>query len=127
MAIFSPTTKGILWLIAGFTIHLFLGCLYLFGNIQVYLTSYLHKYDESVTLNSTLMIGPILGVTQGTVIFVGPYLLKELDPRLVIIFGSLLAFIGLISSSFVTNLYAFSFLFGAFYGWGLGVWYLVPL
>ena len=88
---------------------------------------YLYKYDNSINLNSTLIIGPILAVCQGLTVFLGPFLMRYVHPRMVIIFGSTIAFIGLFSSSFITNLYAFSFLYGAFYGWGLGIWYLVPL
>ena len=123
----SPFTKGVLSLIGGFTIHLFFGCLYLFGNIQVYLTSYLHKYDESVTINSTLVIGPLLSITQSMTALFGPFLLKYVNVRILMLIGCVIALGGILISSFVTNLYLFILFYAAFYGWGMGICYLIPL
>lgn len=119
--------KGIMCLFGGFCIHLFLGCLYLFGNIQVYITSYLHIYDPSVTLNSTLIIAPTLTLCQGLTVFFGPYLLNYIGPRWIILFGCSVCLGGLLASSYVTSLPAFVILYGVYYGLGLGVVYLVPL
>ena len=54
--------------IAGFLVHIVLGTLYLWGIITVAVTSYLKKYDPSVTYNDTILIyGTALGV-QGSII-----------------------------------------------------------
>lgn len=45
--------------------HLYLGCFYLWGNIQVYVTSYLHKYDGSTTLADTNIVFVFQTVAQG--------------------------------------------------------------
>ena len=88
---------------------------------------YLHKYDSSVTLNSTLVIGPLLSITQSMTALLGPFLLKRVNVRILMTIGSIIALGGIWISSYVTNLYLFILFFGAFYGWGMGIWYLIPL
>lgn len=84
-------------------------------------------HDSSITLNKTLIIAPILNVMQGLTVFFGPFLLRYLPPYFVMAFGSSIALGGLFASSYVTSLPAFAVLYGVFYGFGLGICYLVPL
>ena len=122
----SDFWKGIACIIGGVSIHLFLGCLYLWGNIQVYLTSYFHIYNENVTLSTTLIMSPLLATAQGTTMFIGPYLLKRFPPRAIIMIGSTIALVGCFGSTFMTNFTYFAILY-CFFGFGIGICYLVPL
>ena len=46
----SCLDSGILVLIGSFSLHLVLGAIYLWGSINIYITSYLRLYDPSITL-----------------------------------------------------------------------------
>ena len=49
-------TEGFNCAIGGFLIHLVLGTLYCFGNLTTYITSYLRKFDNTITYENTLTI-----------------------------------------------------------------------
>ena len=123
----SNLTRGILCLVGGVSMNIFLGCFYLWGNIQVYVTSYLHKYDSSVNLNDTVMIGPIMTACQAIASPIGPYLLQYTEPWVIILMGTGLALTGIVASTFTTNFTAFFFLYGVFYGLGIGIAIIIPL
>jgi len=57
---------------------------------------------------------------QGVKLFLGPFLLKYLHPRIIIIFGTFIAIGGIVASTFVTNFIAFAFLYGVYFGFGMG-------
>ena len=52
--------QGVLVIVGGVFIELFLGCFYLWGNIAVYVTSYFNEYDQNLKLNDTIIILPIM-------------------------------------------------------------------
>jgi hypothetical protein len=61
----SNKVKGVLCLVGAFCLHLFFGCLYLWGNISVYITSYLNKYnDAGISLSETFVVFPIMITVQ---------------------------------------------------------------
>jgi MFS family permease len=66
-------------------------------------------------------------VLQGLTVFIGPLLLKYFHPRIVIALGSILGLGGILASSYVTSFPAFALLFGGYYGFAIGIIYLVPL
>ncbi len=50
----SLKTKGIMSLCGGFLIHLILGTFYLWGNVNVYVSSYLHYHGNPDLNNSSV-------------------------------------------------------------------------
>jgi hypothetical protein len=48
--------EGIKSVIGGFLIHVVLGTLYLWGNITTAVTSYIRRYENTVTYNQTLSV-----------------------------------------------------------------------
>lgn len=60
---------------------------------------------------------------------IGVYLLNKLrwNVRFVLIIGASLSLAGIFAASFMTNFWAFVFLYGVFSGLGCGMNYLVPM
>jgi hypothetical protein len=48
--------EGIKSVVGGFLIHIVLGTLYLWGNITTAVTSYIRRYENTVTYNQTLSV-----------------------------------------------------------------------
>jgi len=61
-------------LAAGFIYHIVIGCVYLFGAISIYLASYYHQFDDSVTTRFLMMFLPIRGIFTLFLIPMGAYL-----------------------------------------------------
>ncbi len=119
--------NGVIVLVGSFSLHLVLGAMYLWGSINVYVASYLRLHDKSITLDQLFFTLPILMVFTSIFSSFGPYLLKHLKPKLILVIGGVFIFGGYLGASFVTNLYLFLFLFGVLPGTGIGISYLVPI
>ena len=69
------TRDGILTLIGGFMIMLYLGCFFLWGNISVYVLSYFHSYNPDASfdfvfiVDSLLVLFNLCGYQIGTFLF----------------------------------------------------------
>mmetsp|Transcript_10791 Transcript_10791/g.9514 ORF Transcript_10791/g.9514 Transcript_10791/m.9514 type:complete len:110 (+) Transcript_10791:55-384(+) len=107
--------------------HLYLGCFYLWGNIQVYITSYLNMHNENVTLDDTSIIFVLQTVAQAVFMPVAPFLLKYLPPYLLCIFGGIFAIGGVFLSSFIKSYWLFTFVYPIFFGLGIGFSYMAPI
>ena len=73
--------SGIKCVLGGFLLHLFLGCVYLWGNISIYIASYFYQYDKSMNLNKVNFVFSLMILTQGLCTPFGPFLLKRFQPR----------------------------------------------
>jgi hypothetical protein len=104
----SNQTRGVLCLIGAFCLNLFLGCIYLWGNISIYITSYLNKHNEGgMSLNDTFVVYPVLVCSLAGFIWTGPFLLNYFNPQLIISTAGFLGLLGLFLSSYTTDLTAF--------------------
>ena len=74
--------NGVLVLIGGFSLHLVLGAMYLWGAISVYITSYLRLRNTDFTIDHMFFILPLLITFTSVFSSVGPYLLKFIKPKL---------------------------------------------
>ena len=83
--------------------HLYLGCFYLWGNIQVYITSYLNKVDAPVSLDDTSIIFTLQTLSHGLLMFLGPFLLTYLPPWVLLFIGGIFSIGGVFVSSFITS------------------------
>ena len=118
-------------IISAFVIHLAVGTLYTFGNIQPYLVSYIRHRSHPSTLRST----------QSTYVYscqvalfaagfiVGSFTEKTLGPRVSTLIGGSMTGIGLCLSA-VTIKYSFWLLmvtFGVIYSFGIGMIYVASV
>lgn len=71
-SILSSTSIGKGWrtVLGGFIIHLVLGTLYIWGNITNVVTSYLRRFDDSITYNDTLTVYATALGFQGSVFLI---------------------------------------------------------
>ncbi|CAI2366979.1 unnamed protein product [Moneuplotes crassus] len=120
-------TQGILLIIAGTIMHLYLGCFFLWGNIAVYVTSYLHKHNESITLDDTSVIFPVQMVASALFTPIAPFAMKKLPPWLCCILGAVIAIGSCFVSSFTSSLILFTILYGFCFGLGIGPAYMCPI
>ena len=120
-----------LCLVGGFSIHLFCGCLYLWGNIEGYVVSHFHygpegttgKGDSHVTPKSAAIVLPIMFWFQFPFNGVGAYFAQTQSPKLLITIGSVLMLGSIFFASFVTNWMAFLSLYAVVYPIGIGISY----
>jgi len=95
---------GIVGCFGGMFIHLVIGSLYQWGIINVYVTSYYHLKDNSVTLESTAIAFPIMMLCVGLTMKMGLYLAKKTHPLVVMITGQILNSLIIFISSFMPNI-----------------------
>ena len=52
--------RGVLTLIGGVSLMLYLGCFFLWGNISIYVLSYFHKYQPEASYDFIFLVDSIL-------------------------------------------------------------------
>ena len=121
---------GVITVTTGFLLHLSLGCMYSFGNLTTYLTSYLHvRLGLSVDYSDTQWIYTIFGLVKGPGVLLGGMACRRFGPRLTLLVGSLFLSVGMalcclaVQTSFATTIVAFSVLGG----FGNGLAYTTPM
>ena len=112
--------NGVLTVIGSFILHLFLGSIYLWGNINVYITSYLHSVDQNVTLENTNIVFALEYITASVFIPIGLFLARLISIKNCIIFGSLLNIASVFVSSFIRQGTTFELVYACGTGVGLG-------
>ena len=73
---------GVLTVIGGMCVHMFIGSLYIWGNIKGYVASYFHQFSDSVTVSSAFVVLPALVITNTALMPLGSYLGRELNPKI---------------------------------------------
>jgi len=102
----------------GVCVHLCIGCLYLWGNITVAVTSYIRRFEPNTTFNDTLYVfAAILGV-EGITLLLGGYVEQRFGAKVAILVGGGLVGIGTLFSMFAKSLAALSATFGIMFGFG---------
>ena len=66
--------KGVLSLVGGFFLMLYLGCFYLWGNISVYVISYFHQFNPGASYGFIFMVDALLVLFNWTGYQIGTYL-----------------------------------------------------
>jgi len=66
----------------GFLMHLALGTIYCWGNLTTYVTSYLRRYDPSVTLDKTLLVFALASCGMAATMYLGGIIERRIGPRL---------------------------------------------
>ncbi|KAL4487076.1 hypothetical protein ABPG72_001528 [Tetrahymena utriculariae] len=123
---FQEHKKGYLALLGGFLIHIMIGTFYLWGNINIYVTSYLRYQKNDVTtdiLNSTF---PFMGMTMGFMTPFGLDIAKKYGIQKTTfccsLFFSLCSFV----ASFQTDYLSFTLIYGLLSGIASGIVYMIP-
>lgn len=82
LAFYKSQTKNrrILSLFGGFVIHIVIGTVYITGNINVYMASYLQHEGHDVTLNMLSIVLPLQILGTASSLLLGSYLCTKLGP-----------------------------------------------
>lgn len=121
--------NGILNIVGGISLMLFLGCFYLWGNIDVYVLSYFYEFNPEISLGFIFTVDTLLIVANTCGYNLGTFLLNtlRLNPRLVVAMGGSFALVGVFCSSFTKALGPYLALYTGMNGIGCGTCYMVPL
>ena len=91
---------GVLSLIGGFCLHLTLGTLYCFGNLNTYMTSYLRKYvHPGIEYSDMIWIPCLATISQGTFMTYSGHLEELIGIRWTIITGATIMSAGVLLTS----------------------------
>jgi MFS transporter, OFA family, oxalate/formate antiporter len=125
----SDRIKGILTLVGGFSLMLYLGCFFLWGNIDIYVLSYFHEFNPNLSISFIYLVDLFLVGANCIGYNIGTYFLNHLrmPPKVVIAIGSSVALAGIYASSFTKSLPPYLTLYTFLNGLGSGTCYLVPL
>lgn len=126
----SHATNGWIVVFAGVFLHFTLGSLYSFGNLSLYLTSYIRAHiDDTYRYSDASWIFAAAMAGQGSLMFFGGKIEQKIGPRWTIILGGAIMSAGValtgktckISAGFIIVTY------GLLFGIGVGLCYSAPL
>uniref|UniRef100_A0A0K2SYD6 Oxalate:formate antiporterlike [Strongylocentrotus purpuratus] n=1 Tax=Lepeophtheirus salmonis TaxID=72036 RepID=A0A0K2SYD6_LEPSM len=131
MSIFnSENMDGLLALFGGFGVHLTLGTVYCFGNMNTYLTSYLNEYvNPDISYSVTIWILTLASVGQGAFMTLSGYLEEYVGVRMTVLIGCFIMTCGVYLSYFAIQ-YSFALLvitYGFMFGFGTALAYPAPM
>ena len=118
---------GFVTLLGGFILHLVCGCFYLTGIINIYIVSYLRKFNEELNMNSMIIILPTIVIFQTTFMGLGPFLLRWYNQYVPMVTGSIIICLGTFLASFSQSLTWYVIFFACFMGVGNGMCYITPI
>ena len=99
----------------------------IWGSITIYVTSYLNQYDKTLTMGKTDIIFPLTITTCAIFMQIGQLLMDRLHPKLQMGVGTALFAVPVFFCQYVTNFYAFMFLYSFVLGLGFGTIYMLPI
>jgi len=111
----------------GFICHLVLGCFYLVGTTNIYVVSYLRNWDPELSLNSMIVVLPLIIIIQTFFLSAGPLMLKISPAWVPLTIGTTIFCGGVILSSFSKGLAAYLCLYCISMGVGKGFAYITPI
>ncbi|CAD2090357.1 monocarboxylate transporter, putative [Plasmodium vinckei brucechwatti] len=115
-------------LVGAFLYNLNIGILNSYGNLNIYLTSYLRYKGNNVTYRSVSFIYELTVITLGISMLLGNYVQQKLGERLTIFISCIGTFISFYLSSIYTHSYYLLCLFmGITYAIGYGISFTIPL
>jgi len=122
-------TKGILTIVGGVCLEMFIGCFFLWGNISIYVLSYYHEKNANLSYGFIFYVDTVLVGFNCVGYQIGTFMLQKLrlNPKIILLCGGSLALGALFAASYAQSLLGFLFLYGACNGIGCGTCYMVPL
>ena len=126
--LFTHTMKGIMTIVGGIFIHLTLGTIYLWANINIYITShYRLGNNPNLSVSSSSYIFPCWFLLQAVGMFYGVKIAKLFGFKLTA-FISMFGFASTIFlSSWMNDFWTFMLIYGIFPPLFLGFAYLLPM
>jgi hypothetical protein len=61
---------------------LVLGTIFIWGNVAIYITSYLRQFDPSITLEDTFIVLPVIVIAKAPVNYIGARLCAHYGTRM---------------------------------------------
>ncbi|RUS90172.1 hypothetical protein EGW08_002051 [Elysia chlorotica] len=123
--------RGVLVVAGGILVHLSLGTLYTFGNLNPYLTSYMRWTGTAPNLKNTecTWVFAAAAIGQGLVMSLSGLIQKKLGPRLTCLLGGWLMSFGVLVTYFTIEISFFLTVvtYGLLFGAGIGISYTMPL
>ena len=120
--------KGVLTILGGCLVHLVLGSFYLWGNINIYVTSYYRIHSDNslnISTSSALFCLMLLGISIG--FFFGMSLSSKMGYRLSAVIETFLISVSILVSSYMNNFWLFVLFYGIFFGLLSGLLYIIPI
>jgi len=129
---------GVLNVIAGMLTHLVsafpclwcvqtLGWIPIWGNILIYITSYLRQYDETVTVNACFILYPLNIFVTAIFMQLGTRLLDIMHPKTQMAFGGALIGVSIFAMAYTTTYGVMFLLESITVAAGVGIVYMLPV
>lgn len=120
---------GIAAVFGGFVVHMVLGTLYCWGNFIAYAPDYLQYFNPEGAKGTPDALGvvPLIIVFQTIGLPFGAELARAYGQRFASILGPLTVALGVFLSSYARKLSVFMVLYGALFGFGVGIGYTAPM
>ncbi|VWU51444.1 monocarboxylate transporter, putative [Hepatocystis sp. ex Piliocolobus tephrosceles] len=123
-------TKAIPYVVlfGAFLYNLNIGIINTYGNLNIYLTSYLRYKGQNVTYRDISFIYELTVVTLGLAMLIGPVVQKKIGQRktiLCVCFSTFLSFY--ICSIYTSSYYVLCLFMGVVYAIGYGIAFTIPL
>jgi len=123
---------GYLSLMGGFLLHLTLGTLYCFGNMNTYMTSYLRthvKGQENLRYSDAIWIPTLATLGQGLFMTLSGHLEERIGVRMTVLLGSTFMSSGVFLTYFTIqhSLFATTITYGLMFGFGTALAYAPPM
>jgi len=124
--------RGYLSLVGGFLLHLTLGTLYCFGNMNTYMTSYLRthvKGQEHLHYSDAIWIPTLATLGQGLFMTLSGHLEERLGVRVTVLLGSCFMSSGVFLTYFTIqhSLLLTTITYGLMFGFGTALAYAPPM
>lgn len=120
---------GHLTVVGGCFLMLWLGCFFLWGNINVYVISYFYKFDQDIDLSFIFLVDTLLIFFEISGYNIGLVLIQKyrLNVKIVLACGAFIALSGFYLSSFAKSIPVYIACYTLLNGLGTGLCYFVPL
>lgn len=120
--------KGVMTVVGGVLIHLMIGNIYLWGNIEPYVISYFHyKGDPRAVEHNAIIIIPLSFSVQSIFNVVGSFLQQRMNPKWIMLLGSVISMLSIFIASQMQSWTWFVFFYGGIFPIGIGLLYWTPI
>eukprot|EP00347_Sterkiella_histriomuscorum_P010404 403376433 len=103
------------------------GFIPIWGNILVYLASYLRQHDETIIISDVFIMYPVNIFMGACFMQLGSKLIGKIDPKIQLLIGGFTFSTSLFLMSLTSNYYVFFFLFSFMNSFGFGMVYMLPV
>jgi len=120
--------KGVLTILGGCLVHLVLGSFYLWGNINIYVTSYYRIHsDSSLNMATSSALFCLMAFGISLAFFFGLSFSSKVGFRLSAMIETFLISMSIFVSSYMNNFWLFVLFYGIFFGILSGLLYIIPI